>query len=68
MGSLIGCLPTYPRQSGHLGLPLQLLPEETTLLVNEGACWHRVCNMNPKWVLRLYIEPNAKAKRGWKQA
>lgn len=36
VGSLIGCLPTYPRQSNQLGLPLQLLPEETTLLVNEG--------------------------------
>ena len=37
VGSLIGCLPSFPRQSAHLGLPLQLLPEETTLLVNEST-------------------------------
>ncbi|KAK3580028.1 hypothetical protein CHS0354_030929 [Potamilus streckersoni] len=37
VGSLVGCLPRAPRQNTHLGLPLQLLPEETTLLLEKGV-------------------------------
>lgn len=38
VGSLVGCLPRLPRQNNHLGLPLQLLPEETTMLLEKGVC------------------------------
>lgn len=37
VGTLVGCLPRCPRQNNHLGLPLQLLPEETTLLIQKGV-------------------------------
>ncbi|KAL3891555.1 hypothetical protein ACJMK2_003813 [Sinanodonta woodiana] len=37
VGCLVGCLPRAPRQNTHLGLPLQLLPEETTLLLEKGV-------------------------------
>ncbi|XP_069699872.1 tRNA-splicing endonuclease subunit Sen34 [Periplaneta americana] len=33
VGALIGCLPHLPRQDSFLGLPLVLLPEEVTLLL-----------------------------------
>ena len=33
MGSLVGGLPAHPRQNSVPGLPLLLMPEETTLLV-----------------------------------
>ena len=36
VGALIGCLPRFPRQNIHLGLPLQLMPEEATLLFETG--------------------------------
>lgn len=36
VGALIGCLPRAPRQNAQLGLPLQLIPEEVTLLLEEG--------------------------------
>lgn len=36
VGTLVGCLPRAPRQNVHLGLPLQLMPEETTLLLEKG--------------------------------
>lgn len=36
VGSLVGTLPRHPHQSSTLGLPLSLLPEEVTLLVEEG--------------------------------
>ena len=36
MGSLVGALPTHPRQNSVPGLPLLLMPEETTLLVEES--------------------------------
>lgn len=36
VGSLVGTLPRHPHQSNTLGLPLKLLPEEVTLLVEEG--------------------------------
>ena len=36
VGNLTGCLPQKPRQNVHLALPLQLLPEETTLLKELG--------------------------------
>ncbi|VDI75911.1 tRNA-splicing endonuclease subunit Sen34 [Mytilus galloprovincialis] len=38
VGSLVGCLPRLPRQNNQLGLPLQLLPEETTMLLEKGVC------------------------------
>ncbi|XP_076456632.1 tRNA-splicing endonuclease subunit Sen34-like [Babylonia areolata] len=37
VGVLVGCLPRHPRQNLHLGLPLQLLPEELTLLLDKGV-------------------------------
>lgn len=36
VGGLIGALPSQPRQNAQLGLPLKLLPEETTLLLELG--------------------------------
>ncbi|XP_069105531.1 tRNA-splicing endonuclease subunit Sen34-like [Argopecten irradians] len=36
IGNQIGCLPRFPRQNNFLGLPLYLMPEEVTLLVNKG--------------------------------
>ena len=36
VGTLVGSLPRAPRQNTHLGLPLQLLPEETSLLLEKG--------------------------------
>ncbi|KAM8927945.1 tRNA-splicing endonuclease subunit Sen34 isoform 2-T2 [Pelodytes ibericus] len=37
VGNLVGALVRKPRQNARLGLPLQLLPEETRLLVEIGA-------------------------------
>ncbi|KAH9637178.1 hypothetical protein HF086_016200 [Spodoptera exigua] len=37
-GSLIGSLPSYPRQNDFLGLPMALTSEETALLVENGIC------------------------------
>ncbi|XP_012937445.1 tRNA-splicing endonuclease subunit Sen34 [Aplysia californica] len=37
VGKLSGCLPRAPRQNNHLGLPLQLMPEEARLLVDIDA-------------------------------
>jgi len=37
VGQLTGCLARAPRQNGHLGLPLQLMPEEAKLLVDIDA-------------------------------
>ena len=36
IGGLIGALPSQPRQNTQLGLPLKLMPEETTLLLELG--------------------------------
>ncbi|XP_011405589.1 PREDICTED: tRNA-splicing endonuclease subunit Sen34-like [Amphimedon queenslandica] len=36
-GSLIGGLPTSPRQRDYMGLPLELLPEETSLLLKKDC-------------------------------
>ncbi|XP_041361172.1 tRNA-splicing endonuclease subunit Sen34-like [Gigantopelta aegis] len=36
VGTLVGSLPRAPRQNIHLGLPLQLMPEEVTLLLRKG--------------------------------
>ena len=36
VGAMIGSLPTHPRQNISLGLPLKLMPEESTLLLQEG--------------------------------
>uniref|UniRef100_A0A1X7UB42 tRNA-intron lyase n=1 Tax=Amphimedon queenslandica TaxID=400682 RepID=A0A1X7UB42_AMPQE len=38
-GSLIGGLPTSPRQRDYMGLPLELLPEETSLLLKKGLIY-----------------------------
>jgi len=43
VGTLVGCLPRLPRQNISLGLPLQLLPEEVTLLLNKGQMLQCVC-------------------------
>ncbi|XP_022128435.2 tRNA-splicing endonuclease subunit Sen34 [Pieris rapae] len=37
-GALIGSLPSFPRQNDFQGLPMSLMTEEATLLVNEGIC------------------------------
>ena len=36
IGGLIGALPSQPRQNTQLGLPLKLMPEEATLLMETG--------------------------------
>ena len=36
MGALIGCLPQSPHQNQQLGLPLRLMKEEVSLLLNKG--------------------------------
>lgn len=38
MGSLIGSLPSAPRQEDQNGLPCYLLPEEVRLLIEKGIC------------------------------
>ena len=35
MGSLVGCLAHLPRQDAFMGLPMVLLPEEATLLLEK---------------------------------
>ncbi|KAI8145352.1 tRNA intron endonuclease [Fennellomyces sp. T-0311] len=53
VGTLIGTLPRLPLQNAFLGLPLQLLPEETALLVAKNlAC------MDAPWSY-----PNSKDER-----
>lgn len=37
VGNFVGALPCQPHQNIWLGLPLELLPEETTLLLEQGA-------------------------------
>lgn len=37
-GSLIGSLPSFPRQNDFLGLPMALTSEEAALLVEKGVC------------------------------
>ncbi|XP_045495657.1 tRNA-splicing endonuclease subunit Sen34 [Colias croceus] len=37
-GSLIGSLPSFPRQNDFQGLPMALMSEEAALLINEGIC------------------------------
>ncbi|KAG6459446.1 tRNA-splicing endonuclease subunit Sen34 isoform X2 [Manduca sexta] len=37
-GALIGSAPSFPRQNDFLGLPMALLSEEATLLVEKGFC------------------------------
>lgn len=36
LGSLVGSLPTAPRQENHNGLPCLLLPEEVRIIVESG--------------------------------
>ena len=36
VGTLVGSLPRYPKQDVQLGLPLQLMQEEATLLSHRG--------------------------------
>ncbi|XP_064597229.1 tRNA-splicing endonuclease subunit Sen34-like [Liolophura sinensis] len=38
VGTLVGCLPRLPRQNAHLGIPLQLMKEEASLLLETGVC------------------------------
>ncbi len=35
VGTLVGCLPRFPRQVQQAGLPLLLMPEEVSLLLKE---------------------------------
>lgn len=37
VGKLVGCLPRFPRQNNFLGLPLQLMPEEVSLLIEKDV-------------------------------
>ncbi|XP_065898297.1 tRNA-splicing endonuclease subunit Sen34-like [Dysidea avara] len=37
VGNYVGALPCKPRQDVWLGLPLELMPEETTLLLEQGV-------------------------------
>lgn len=37
-GSLIGSIPSFPRQNDFLGLPMALTSEEAALLVEKGVC------------------------------
>lgn len=45
VGTLVGCLPRLPRQNGHLGVPLQLMNEEASLLLETGENfgWNLYC-------------------------
>lgn len=42
-GGEIGALPSSPRQNDRLGLPLLLLPEEVSLLLDKG--WYTVMSL-----------------------
>jgi len=37
VGNYVGALPCKPRQDIWLGLPFELMPEETTLLLEQGG-------------------------------
>ena len=39
VGNFVGALPCQPHQNIWLGLPLELLPEETTLLLEQGVVY-----------------------------
>ena len=39
VGNFVGALPCQPHQDIWLGLPLELLPEETTLLLEQGIVY-----------------------------
>ncbi|RPA83642.1 tRNA-intron endonuclease catalytic domain-like protein [Ascobolus immersus RN42] len=39
LGHMLGTLPQIPQQNVFLGLPMQLLPEEAKLLVDQGAAY-----------------------------
>ena len=39
VGNFVGALPCRPHQDIWLGLPLELLPEETTLLLEQGVVY-----------------------------
>ena len=44
VGNFVGALPCQPHQDIWLGLPLELLPEETTLLLEQGIVFG-YCNV-----------------------
>ncbi|XP_078656481.1 tRNA-splicing endonuclease subunit Sen34-like [Branchiostoma floridae x Branchiostoma belcheri] len=48
VGTFVGALPRLPRQNVRLGRPLQLMPEETTLLLNKGIARLLDGNIPPK--------------------
>ncbi|CAH1243748.1 TSEN34 [Branchiostoma lanceolatum] len=48
VGTFVGALPRLPRQNVRLGRPLQLMPEETTLLLNKGMARLLDGNIPPK--------------------
>lgn len=65
VGNLIGCLANFPRQDNFLGLPLQLLPEEMTLLIEKGiatpvtyACLLEAPSEKVKECYKKYSETN----------
>ncbi|XP_035698913.1 tRNA-splicing endonuclease subunit Sen34-like [Branchiostoma floridae] len=48
VGTFVGALPRLPRQNVRLGRPLQLMPEETTVLLNKGIARLLDGNIPPK--------------------
>ncbi|KAK9366666.1 hypothetical protein V1509DRAFT_611418 [Lipomyces kononenkoae] len=55
-GILVGTLPQVPQQSVFLGLPVQLMPEEAALLVQQGVA--RIIDESQSHEPILAIDPN----------
>ncbi|KAI9491556.1 tRNA intron endonuclease [Zychaea mexicana] len=60
VGALIGTLPRLPQQNAFLGLPLQLLPEELTLLVTKNIAIIGDSNNGKTWT---YLNTKAELLR-----
>ncbi|XP_014665849.1 PREDICTED: protein white-like [Priapulus caudatus] len=61
VGTFVGCLPRAPRQNSQLGLPMHLLPEEVTLLVELGIA--RLLNADP-----LLVGPTEEDKQFFQES
>lgn len=45
VGSFVGTIPSFPRQNNILGLPVELIPEECQILIENG--WANVLKLEP---------------------
>ncbi|KAH3709485.1 hypothetical protein DPMN_068948 [Dreissena polymorpha] len=66
VGTLCGSLPRAPMQNTHLGLPLQLMPEEVTLLLEKGLA-EVVENTEDVITEEMKLEYKNKEKKSYKR-